>query len=143
MEPTPMISATLEWLVFISTLVLFIVWIIRRRKKLKEEIKNNRLAKKPYNTSQIFAIIGILVFLVPIFWVIGVMLQKGLIFLFILFFGWISSPTIIIVLKTIFLISTLFLLFTGVYLVCELVWPNRYVSERKSVDSESVEPKKR
>jgi hypothetical protein len=119
----------------------FILWLVRRRKKRREEILTNKLVKRPYTTIQIFGIIGILVFIVPIFWAVGVMLQKGLLLLFILFFSWIRLPIIITILKEILVASTLFLLIAGVYLVCEFIWPNRYVAGIKSIDSESAHPK--
>jgi hypothetical protein len=131
----------MDILILPLALTFFIVWIIRRRKKRKETIKSNGLVKKTYTTSQIVGIIGILVFILPIFWVVGVMLQKGIHLLFILIFGWIKLPIFIIPLKTIFFDSTLFLLFVFVYLVCEFIWPNRYVNGVESVDSDGVQSK--
>jgi len=142
MESPPIIPPGMELPILLLALTFFIVWIVRRRKKRREAIRANRLVKKPYATSQIFGIIGILVFILPIFWAVGVMLQKGLLFFFFLFFSWIRVPIIINTMKTIFVFSNLFLLFAGVYLVCEFIWPNRYVAEIKSVDREGIESKK-
>ena len=141
MESPPLISPTMDILLFLLAITFFIILIVRRRKKRREEIWTNGLVKRPYTTSQIFGIIGILVFILPIFWAVGVMLQKGLLLLFILFFGWITIPIINTILKSIFLVSTCFFLFAGVYLVCEFLWPNRYVAEIKSVEKTSVDPK--
>ena len=141
MESSPLISPTMDILIFPLALIFFIVWIVRRRKKRNEKIKANGLVKKPYTTSQIFGIIGILVFMLPISWIVVVMLQKGLYLLFILLFGWIKLQIISTILKTIFFVSTTFLMFTGVYLVCEFIWPNRYLAEIKSIDKESINSK--
>lgn len=141
MESQSLISPTMDILILPLALILFIIWIVRRRKKRIEEIKANRLIKRPYTTNQIFGIVGILIFLLPIFWIVGVMLQKGLLFLFILLFGWIKLPIILTTLKAIFIVSTSFLLFACVYLVCELIWPKRYVAEANSVDNERAELK--
>ena len=141
MESPPLISPTMDILIFPLALIFFIVWIVRRRKKRNEEIKANGLVKKPYTTSQIFGIIGILVFMLPISWIVVVMLQKGLYLLFILLFGWIKLQIISIILKTIFFVFTLFLMFAGVYFVCEFIWPKRYLDKAKFVAKESVELK--
>ena len=129
MESPPLISPTMDILIFPLALIFFIVWIVRRRKKRNEKIKANGLVKKPYTTSQIFGIIGILVFMLPISWIVVVMLQKGLYLLFILLFGWIKLQIISIILKTIFFVFTLFLMFAGVYFVCEFIWPKRYLDK--------------
>ena len=107
-----------------------------------KKIKANQLEKRPYTTRQILGIVGILIFLLPIFWIIGVMLQKGLYLLFILLFGWIEfHNTVYLVIKTIFFVLTTFLLFLGVYLVCEMMWPKRFIDKIKSDTKEGVEPK--
>ncbi len=141
MESTPLISPTMDILILPFALTFFIVWIVRRRIKRNKDIKVNWLVKKPYATSQIFGIIGILVFMLPISWIVVVMLQKGLYILFILLFGWIKLQIIATIIKTLFFVSTTFLMFTGVYLVCEFIWPNRYLAEIKSIDKESTDSK--
>jgi len=138
MESQPLISPTMDMHILPLALIFFIVWVVRRRIKRKKEIKTNRLVKRPYTTYQTLGILGILLFLLPIFWVVGVMLQKGLLLLFILLFGWIKIPILITLLKAIFFISTSFLLFVCVYLVCALIWPNRYIAGAESADSDAV-----
>lgn len=131
MESTPLISPTMDLLIGPLALLLFIAWIFWRRKIRKKKMKVNKLTfKKPYTAIQIFGIIGILLFIVPVFWSVGVMLQKGLYVLVILFFGWIELPvTAVMVIKTIYFVSTLFFLFSGVYLICEMMWPKRTVDK--------------
>ena len=131
MESTPLISPTMDILILPLALTFFIIWIVRRRKKRNAEIKANGLVKKPYTTSQIFGIIGILVFMLPISWIVVIMLQKGLYLLFILLFGWVKLAVIIIPMKAIFFVSTTFLLFASVYLVCEFMWPKRYIDKKQ------------
>ena len=140
MEKPPLITPTIDLLILPVALVFFLSWLVYRRKTRKEKIKASKLEKKKYSTSQMFGIAGILVFILPIFWAVGVMLQKGLFVLFILLTGWIDAPIVIIVLKTIFAVSTLFLLFTGVYLVCEFTWPNRYVAKIEPADGNHLTP---
>lgn len=141
MESTPFISPALDLFVFLLALILFFGWIVRRRKNRRREIEAKKLEKRPYTTSQIFGIIGILIFILPIFWAVVVMLQKGLFLLFILLFGWIESQLVNIVIKTIFLVFTSFFMFLGVYLICELMWPKRYLEKIKSAAKEGDEQK--
>jgi hypothetical protein len=95
----------------------------------QERYRSQEVRKKPYTIAQVFGIIGILFFILPVFRAVGIMLQKGLYFLAILFSGWIALPkTISIIIKTTFFVSTFFL-FSGVYLVCEMIWPKRYTDE--------------
>ena len=137
-----MISQTMDLLIFFLAILFTIVWIIRRRKIRREEIKAKNLEKRPYNTLQVFGMIGIIVFILPIFWAVGVMLQKGLYILAILLFGWIGLPnTISIIAKSIFFLSTYFLLFYGVFFVCEFMWPKRYIAIG-DLDSEKKDDKK-
>ena len=124
----------MDLLIFLLAILFTIVWIIRRRKIRRKEIKAKNLEKRPYTTLQIFGIIGILVFILPIFWAVGAMLQKGLYILAILLFGWVELPkTISMIPKTIYFLSTMFLLFSGVYHVCEMMWPKRYLDRSEFV----------
>ena len=138
MESTPLISTTMDLLIGPLALLFFIAWIIWRRKIRRKKIKVNKLTlKKPYTTIQIFGIIGILLFILPIFWSVGVMLQKGLYLLIIFFIGWIGLPeTVVMVIKTIYFVSTWFCLFSGVYLVCEMMWPKRTVDKSIAIKAE-------
>ena len=131
MESHPIIPPVMSLPILLLALTFFIIWIVRRRKKRNEEINASGLVKKPYTTSQIFGIIGILVFMLPISWIVVVMLQKGLYLLFILFFGWIKLQIISTILKSIFFVSTFFLMFAGIYLVCEFIWPKRFINKEQ------------
>ena len=138
MESTPLISPTMDLLFFPLGLLFFIAWIIRRRKIRKKKIEVNKLTlKKPYTTSQIFGIIGILIFILPIFLSVGSILQKGLYILVLLLFVLIEFPnTVAIILKTLYFVSTTFCLFSGVYLVCEMMWPKRNVDKIIAIKAE-------
>jgi len=123
------------------TILFFITWIIRRRIIRRKRIKVDKLEKRQYTTSQIFGIIGILIFILPIFYVVGVMLQKGLYVLYILLFGWVEFPnTVGMTIKTIFFVLTTFLLYTGVYVVCEMMWPNRFIDKAEPDIEKRIDP---
>jgi len=143
MDSTLFISPTMDIIIFPLTILFFIAWIIRRRIIRRKGIIVDKLEKRPYTISQIFGIIGILFFILPIFYVVGVMLQRGLYILYILLFGSVKSPnTVDMTIKTIFYVLTTFLIYTGVYIVCEMMWPKRFIGKVELGVDKSIDPQK-
>jgi len=143
MDSTLFISPTMDIIIFPLTILFFIAWIIRRRIIRRKRIIVDKLEKRPYTISQIFGIIGILFFILPIFYVVGVMLQRGLYILYILLFGSVKSPnTVDMTIKTIFYVLTTFLIYTGVYIVCEMMWPKRFIGKVELGVDKSIDPQK-
>lgn len=109
-------------------IILVIIWVVRRR-KIKRKYSETDREKTKYTTIQIFGIIGILFFLLPIFWIVASALIKGIYILIILLIGWIELPTSVsTILKSITKGILMFLSFSGIYLICELLWPKRNTS---------------
>jgi hypothetical protein len=123
----PIVSVNIDVLVFFLSIIASIAMIVIRRKKIKNHIIYNNLEKTNYSKSQLFGIVGIIFFIFPIFWIVGVMLQKGAFVLLILILGIFNPPAIVsMIAKSVVMFTTMVFLFLGVYIVCDFMWPNRY-----------------
>jgi hypothetical protein len=108
----------------ISSALFFMVsiyWLIRRRIYLKR-----RRTRGKYSKTQIFGIVGILLFLIPIFVIVLSNLVRGIMVLMLLAFSFLQLPNQFISVAISILIPGLYsLLFIGLYLIGEFVWPKK------------------
>ena len=116
------------------SIVLFLVWLFRRRVKLKEERTVKLEKSASYTTAQVFGIIGIFIFMLPIFYIVMSNLAKGALFLFFFLFGLIPFPKLIrSLLELIAGTGVNFMVFTGTYLLCEFIWPQKTPYKEKDL----------
>jgi Ca2+/Na+ antiporter len=116
------------------SLILFLVWLFRRRVKIKEERAVELEKSGSYTTAQVFGIIGIFVFMLPIFYIVMSNLAKGVLFLLFFLFGLIPFPKLIrSLLEFIAGTSVNFIVLTGTYLLCEFIWPQKIPSKGKDL----------
>ena len=110
---------------FILAIGFSIFWIIQRRKKRKREQH-----KSNYSAVQIFGIVGILLFLLPIFFLVISNLLRGILFISFLIFRFLHFPDILVnVLMYILLPVSFFIMIIGTYLICEFIWPQKTIKD--------------
>ena len=109
----------------ILAIVAFIIWVIIHRIKLKSS--NNEI-RQSYTGLQILGMIGIVVFMAPLFFVIVSSVAQGCLFILFFLFSLVPFPEIV---KLIFQFTTYsimtFCIFSGTYYLCEKIWPKRSV----------------
>lgn len=104
--------------------ILFIVWVIRRRIKIRA-LKNKDF-KGSFSALQIFGIIGIIVFMLPLFFIVASYLARGVVFILFFLFSLFHFPeTIKLIFQCITYTGMLFGTFAGTYYLCEKIWPKK------------------
>ncbi len=102
-----------------------IFYISRRRKRIKKESGLN-VKLQPYSISQKFGILGIILFMLPIFLTLFLYLSKAILILFSFFFRMLHVPEILYTTFMYIVIAVGYsFIIIGAYLLCEIVWPKR------------------
>ena len=105
---------------------LSIFWILQRRKKRKSVQNQNLKHQLYYSTTQIHGIVGILLFLLPIFFLVISNLLRGILFLSFFIFRFLHFPdSLVNFLMYILLPVSFFITIIGTYLICEFIWPQK------------------
>lgn len=114
---------------FISSLILSVYWILKRRQNRRKH-RNQSEQKMAYSKMQIFGIASILLFLMPIFFTVFTQLVRGILILSLFLFRIVNIPEIAVSILIALLIPCLyFLVFIGLYVVGEYVWPKKSIVE--------------
>lgn len=104
--------------------LLAILWIFKRRSDRKKGLVH--ASKGRYSTLQIFGIVGILFFLLPIFYTAISYLNKGALILILFVFGLVHVPKLLVTLIMYVLIPAAFFInIAGSYMLCEYIWPKK------------------
>jgi len=118
----------------ILSTVIFLVWMFRRRAKRRAEFAEKSGATGSYTTTQVLGIIGILVFIFPIFLSVMCYLGKGALLLFFFLLAFFPLPELIRSLVTgVFVCAVYIMIYSGTYILCEYIWPKRVPSEDKDL----------
>ncbi len=94
-------------------------------KKIRIKRRKNIQPGGKYSNSQIFGIIGIVVFLIPLFFVVISTLVRGAFFLLSMVSNLIQMPNSItaVIMNFLYPFSGILFTITGAYYFCSLVWP--------------------
>lgn len=110
------------------SIVLFAVWMSRRRARKRAADARDGASRKPYTGSQILGIVAILLFLVPTIVTTILTLSKPLIWAVAWALVKLGLPQPIdAIIRTLFATAALTLAFAGTYAACEYIWPKREV----------------
>lgn len=115
------------WIGFLLSFIFAIYWVIRRRRKIKRETFNDESTLK-YTKTQILGILGIVLFLMPIFLIVFSNLVRGVLILTLVFFRLIHIPELMISALIAVIVPFLyFLMLIGTYIVAEFIWPKKEI----------------
>jgi len=114
----------------ISAVILTIVWVIKRRRtraaKDDEAGQGADATGGQYTTGQLLGIVGIILFLGPIFLAVSLNLARGGMILFAFLFKALHLPQPIeTALLTLCSVAATFTALSFSYLLCEAVWPEK------------------
>ncbi len=114
-------------LCFAAAIIFSIVLIFWWRSKRRNKIDSIQSINTKYTGLQKLGMICIIVFLVPIFFLIFSYIAKGAVILFIFLFQLIRIPeSVILPLLYIIYTATIIMALFGTYYTCEFIWPKKY-----------------
>jgi ABC-type Fe3+ transport system permease subunit len=110
---------------FALSICISVLWIVRRHKVRNRE-KSESLKKGSYSAGQIFGIICIILFLIPIFLVVFSNLIKGIMILILMLFQFVKLPEQINSLAVSIILPCLYsLMFLTIYILSVFIWPKK------------------
>ena len=113
----------------VISIILFSIWLARKIKKGKSEGRPKEV-KLYYSNSQRAGIFLIILLLVPFLYLTLGSLAKGALFLYFFIFSQFSFPAWLdLVFESIAISGAYFMIFAGIYSICELIWPIKKIEE--------------
>jgi len=120
---------------FPLSIIMTVVWISRHRKKAKaERMKSNEGARSGgYTSAQMWGIVGIVFFLLPLLFGICLNLARGAMILGAFLLRLVPLPQCVeLVLWIVIVSSAFFMALAGTYYLVDMVWPKKNGAETAS-----------